>query len=507
MAVYKGTSGIDTLVGHNRIDDTFLFSVEDLQNGDSVDGGVGTDLLRFTTAGTITAALLNQIVEVDRIHLSAGGNDITLSNAFAAAAGAGGLVKVNGGGGDDRIDASRFGSAHRLQAAAGAGDDTIIGGAGDDHIIGQRGNDHLIGGDGDNFLSGGIGNDVVVGGSGDEFLYGGPGNDFITDTAGGEDIIYGHDGNDTIVIERTAADAEGEFYLVGANGNDTISYTGNLLNDVEATLHGSDGSDMIVASNASQVSAGGGKGDDIVQLIGVTTGRAVGDEGDDIISVDSSVSVRVHGGTGDDTIRIAAVASAKIDGGDGNDLLDYRAESGPVGLNLVTGGNSGAASGHVLVSIERFNLTDFGDSFVGSAANEVVTGFGGGDRLDGGGGDDRLIGGAGHDRLTGGDGEDRFVFGSLTDAGKGSTRDIIRDFASGSDSIVLKDIDANTLTSGDQHFDFIGDAAFSGAAGELRAFVKGGNTIVEGDVNGDGVKDFQIELNGSHTFATGDFVF
>ncbi len=62
-------------------------------------------------------------------------------------------------------------------------------------------------------------------------------------------------------------------------------------------------------------------------------------------------------------------------------------------------------------------------------------------------------------------------------------------------------IDANTGVSGDQAFHFVGAAAFSGHAGELR--FEGG--VVSGDVNGDGHADFEIGVNVA-TLSAADFV-
>jgi restriction endonuclease Mrr len=53
---------------------------------------------------------------------------------------------------------------------------------------------------------------------------------------------------------------------------------------------------------------------------------------------------------------------------------------------------------------------------------------------------------------------------------------------------------------------FIGTAAFSKTAGELRYQEIGGNTYVSGDTNGDGLADFLIRLAGSHALTSSDFV-
>jgi hypothetical protein len=52
-----------------------------------------------------------------------------------------------------------------------------------------------------------------------------------------------------------------------------------------------------------------------------------------------------------------------------------------------------------------------------------------------------------------------------------------------------------------------GTGAFTGNAGELRYQELNGNTYVYGDTDGDGTADFTICLTGSHTLASGDFIF
>jgi serralysin len=58
----------------------------------------------------------------------------------------------------------------------------------------------------------------------------------------------------------------------------------------------------------------------------------------------------------------------------------------------------------------------------------------------------------------------------------------------------------------DDPFTFVGTAAFSGIAGQLRYEITDGNTLVTGDMNGDGFADFMIRLDGSHSLVAGDFI-
>ncbi len=105
--------------------------------------------------------------------------------------------------------------------------------------------------------------------------------------------------------------------------------------------------------------------------------------------------------------------------------------------------------------------------------------------------------------MTGGTGADDFDFNTVAEIGKGATRDVIRDFAHLSDDIDLSTIDANGAAAG-HTFSFVAaqGTAFSGAKGQLRWFqdnpagTVNDKTIVQGDINGDKVADFQIQLAG-----------
>ena len=109
--------------------------------------------------------------------------------------------------------------------------------------------------------------------------------------------------------------------------------------------------------------------------------------------------------------------------------------------------------------------------------------------------------------MTGGGGADVFRYDSTAESNSGSM-DHILDFAAGTDKIDLTRIDANSLAAGDQAFSWIGSSAFSGVAGQLRAYQQSGTWFVEGDTNGDGVADLVIALTlqGPTPLAAGDFL-
>ena len=92
--------------------------------------------------------------------------------------------------------------------------------------------------------------------------------------------------------------------------------------------------------------------------------------------------------------------------------------------------------------------------------------------------------------------------------------DSIVDFSSAEgDKIDLSRIDADTGTTGNQDFHFIGGGDFTGAAGELRVVVPDNASSqdyvhVEADINGDGTADLVIQVNGDfdHDWSANDFM-
>ncbi|GEO16342.1 hypothetical protein [Microvirga aerophila] len=137
------------------------------------------------------------------------------------------------------------------------------------------------------------------------------------------------------------------------------------------------------------------------------------------------------------------------------------------------------------------------DTFFGSSRSDAIQGFGG---------DDTIHGRGGADILAGGSGRDTFVFKSTTHSGTSvETADIILDFTS-SDRIDLSAIDANTNASKNQAFTFIGAKDFTNKAGQLRYKMFGSESVVEGDVNGDGQADFSILFDDRISFKKDYFI-
>lgn len=198
----------------------------------------------------------------------------------------------------------------------------------------------------------------------------------------------------------------------------------------------------------------------------------------------------------------------KLDGGIGDDQLT----SGS-GNDTLSGGNDN----DTLNAGDGNNTLDGGngiDSLTSGNGDDKLIGGLGDDTLDAGAGNDILTGGRGADDLTGGSGNDRYVYESHEDS-KVVARDDIIGFTAGQDLIDLSKIDAAAsfdsngfiIKDGTNNaFSFIGAGAFTGAQGQLHYVVDGGNVIVEGDINGDAVADFAINVLGVASLAATDFV-
>jgi serralysin len=261
-------------------------------------------------------------------------------------------------------------------------------------------------------------------------------------------------------------------YIIGTDDPETI--TGTEQSD---TLQGRGGDDHLIGLGGWDYLYGdggadlleGGLGDDIYQLYADTTDTIIDIGGWDMIRTDI-----------------------------GRDLNDYPEIEALTGLISYNGRPlRGNALDNLLVDADGSNLLD------GRDGNDV---------LRAGGGDDFLIGGNGIDGLYGQAGADRFDFRSVEEIGVGEgTRDVIWDFAAQVDKINLGLIDANEKHTGNQGFTYLGDADFTGTDGELRwEWTKLANgldvTLVEGDTNGDGVADFEIQLKGQVTLSASDFI-
>ncbi|MGO4129216.1 calcium-binding protein [Inquilinus sp. YAF38] len=510
-AIYGG-GGTDLIDGGIGDDKLVGGAGDDVLTGgagaDRLEGGAGIDTVSYAAATVaVVLNLLNgvgsggandssgdSVVDVENIIGGLGG-DTLIGNNIAANV-------INGADGDDELDGL-------------AGNDTLIGGAGDDHLTGGSGADQIDGGAGIDLVdyagsaavtinlsagtaSGGdatgdvlsgienvygafLVNDILTGSAGNNLLDGRGGDDVLNGLGGvdilrgsdDDDILNGGDGNDVLYGES------GADHLDGGTGIDTASY----YTRPEA---------VIVDLAAGTGSGGEAEGDTLVAIENIS-----GSQGSDTLSGDAGANA-LRGWNGDDVLRGRGGAD-HLDGGAGIDLASYWGEATGVTVNLAAGaGSGGNAAGDTFVAIENVNGSKGGDALIGSSGANALNGYEG---------DDVLLGGGGKDTLTGGVGADHFVYSVTSDSAVGASADRITDFSHAQgDHIDLADIDANTGAAGDQAFTFIGAGLYTGVAGQLRAAVTApGVTTIAGDVNGDGVSDFHIQLTGALALVAADF--
>lgn len=330
--------------------------------------------------------------------------------------------------------------------------ENAVGGFGADRITGNGGANRLAGRDGSDFLDGRAGKDTLLGGAGDDTYTVERTDEVIVERPG--------EGRDT-VLSSVSLTLGAELENLTLLGSAAIDGSGNPLanrltgNAAANLLSGGGGSDTLGGGGGNDRLFGGSGADRMAGGIGADT-YVVDHAGDVVVEVDAA---------GADLVRSA---------------VDFSLGAFVENL-LLTGTAAVSGTGNDLANV-----------ITGNAAANGLTGGLGADVLAGAGGDDVLEGGLGSDLLEGGNGSDLFVFRTAAEAGLGTTRDVIGDLQP-ADRIDLSLIDASTLEDGDQAFRFIADAAFSGVAGELRA-VEG---LIQGDLDGDGVADFEIGLLGT----------
>lgn len=371
---------------------------------------------------------------------------------------------IKGTSGNDIIGVGRTSSADDIVFGRD-GDDWIDGLGGDDRLFGEAGNDTLIGGLDNDLLYGGTGTDVMNGGAGNDAYYVHDTTDEVVETAGGgTDTLY------TSVDYTLAAGEEIETLqawravgvrltgneldntLIGSGGDDILD--AGLGNDL---VKGGRGNDTITTSGANAVIYGG-KGDDTIQVNGpsTSTGYVEGNEGYDTVrSADLGELVfryvetldTYYGFLNGSVKQIAsfdaytadlaapdAQISFSLRGAGG--IIDFTA--GITGQNSMETRDAGLTSAIYVtgsVNADTLNGSDFDDKLNGGSGNDSLFGGEGRDKLDGGANNDRLNGSNGNDVLTGGSGNDTFVFDSPI--GASTNVDRIMDFTPGSDIIEI----------------------------------------------------------------------
>lgn len=454
-------TGTDTLVSIENVTGSTYNDVLTGSSGDNViDGHLGNDVMNGGS-GIDTAAYVFVL----------GGVSVDLSLTSAQNTGGGGTDTLSN---FENLLGSEFGDTLRGNSSA----NIIDGAVGSDVLFGGGGEDRLIGGAGDDTLDGGTGRDVFFGGLGDD--------SYILDHESDAPIEEAGEGTDTVFASR-AHTLKANVEHLTMTGIYSIHGTGNELantmigNSGSNRMWGEAGNDTLMG-NAGSDQLDGGTGNDVL----------MGGVGNDIYFVDSTGDQVVdNAGEGRDTVR----STVEWTLGEESEWVELQ---GTANVD---------ATGNGLANVLRGNSGS--NVLVGLGANDKIYAAMGDDTVDGGEGDDWLEGGSGRDIYVGGAGSDRFVFRDGDFGGASAeTADAIQDFGDADgDRIHLSVVDANSGLDGNQAFAFIGSSDFTGAAGQLRYEQIDGNTYVQGDVDGDGVADFWIRLDGLHTLGTDDFIF
>jgi Ca2+-binding RTX toxin-like protein len=300
--------------------------------------------------------------------------------------------------------------------------------------------------------------DTLIGNAWNETLYGGTGNDIYSFRAGFgfDSIVEGQNdgGFDTLRFEANVdAGAIRLVRGVGFSSNDlfvgVVDAARQFVSRIELDDYFSGGNFKI-------------------ERLALANGLAW--------SIDSLLAARF--GTAGNDVIVGGVGNTLIDGLAGNDRI-----TDVYGDNTLRGGLGS-------------------DVLVAGGGNDLILGGDGNDIVSAGAGVDRIIGGNGADALGGGLGRDFFDYNAITESGP-LLRDRIADFRRGEDLIDLSTIDADIDgTAGNQAFTFIGSIAFTGVDGQLRF----ANGRLEGDVNGDRIADFAIDVTGIAALTRFDFV-
>jgi Ca2+-binding RTX toxin-like protein len=441
--------------------------------------------------------------------------------------------------------------------------DVIHGNIGNDALNGNGGDDSLYGDAGVDTLVGGAGNDLLDGGTGADTLAGGTGNDtYVVDNAGDVVTELAGEGTDTVQasVTYTLSTNVENLTLVGSGG--AINGTGNTADNV---LTGNDSANVLMGLSGNDTIYGQG-GDDVIDG-GAGADTMVGGAGNDTYYVDNTGDVVTEGagssfvvpsgwtlkGTADynndgeidvvvsqgNTNQLWLLSSGAVqstvnlpdlsaggwkflgiadENNDGTkDLLYQHTYLGIYYAQLMNGATVGAGATATVTAVDpllsltgsnqgtdtvissiSYTLTTGVENLTlaGGAGSIDATGNGAANVIVGNEGNNRITGGGGADTLTGGTGADTFVYGAASNSTL-AARDTITDFTLGTDTLDIAAL---------AQFVWLGTGSFDGQVNELRYASSGGITTLSADLNGDGIADFAVNLQGTLSLTTVNFV-
>ena len=360
----------------------------------------------------------------------------------------------------------------------------IDGGGGDDTIIGSGAADMILGAAGDDILSGGLGNDTFqVSGTtaGFDTYDGGGGTDTISATANSTAIGL----KSVSGIETISAGSFTGVYILGSANADSLNFTGVTLTGI-VRIDGGSGNDVITGSGSADTILGGvgddslagGLGNDSFQVSGTTGGFDAYDGGggtDTISATAASTAIGISALTGIETITGGSFSGVYIRGSGNADTLDFGAVTLTAIARVEGGSGNDVITGNTVAN-----------TIWGGIGNDTIAGGGGNDSLLGDDGDDSLIGGAGNDTLNGGNNIDTVGYSYASAAWTINLGAASAQGVSGSETDTISNVEnviggsaADTITG------TTGVNTLNGGGGNDRLRGNAGNDLIQGGLGTD----------------------
>ncbi len=519
--IVDGGQGNDTyrLTGVQGAERFRIYAVTNNQNA-ALAAALGTVFLP-TTEIVITRALANGaetvVAELDNIeeivintlNVTAnnnnggldtgtnGGDIIEVIGNFVSTSLNYSTITIDGSAGNDTVDISALGSAHRIVFRSNGGNDTIIGALRPQDVVEVAADANPAdytetdNGDGTTTLSNGS-HSLTFTGAAPTLVEAGTDHGHNDETEdededgedNGELVTPPASGQAPVTLIGTAsADA-----LLGAGGNDTI--LGGAGTDV---LVGQAGSDILRGEDGDDVVTGG-EGDDFINA-GLGDDEVHAGEGADIV-FGGAGSDQIFAGAGNDTIEGGA-GDDRIWAGDGNDTVIATANDGNdtyYGEDGIDTLDYAASSANLTVDLGN-GFNQRGSVSGGTTGSDTFYGF------------ENFVGGSGHDKITastavnvidGGLGDDVFKFTSAASA----NGDTIYGFHTG-DRIDFTGMnpDGPMKLEAGQMIDAIGDVTITHEMRDGEEF-----TVIRGKTLDDNAGDFELSLHGRHNLTINDFL-